>query len=138
MITMALHLEGKAVVVTGANTGIGLETTKLFLKEGARVVGVSRRIDQLEAVSSDNLIATSIDLSTTAGTDALIQTAMDAFGQIDILVNNVGIAPVREGFLQVSDEDWNTVMNTNFMSMVRVTRAALPHMIKRKQGSIIT
>jgi NAD(P)-dependent dehydrogenase (short-subunit alcohol dehydrogenase family) len=45
---------------------------------------------------------------------------------------------MRNGFLQVSDEDWNTVMNTNFMSMVRVTRAALPHMIKRKQGFIIS
>jgi NAD(P)-dependent dehydrogenase (short-subunit alcohol dehydrogenase family) len=138
MITMALHLEGKAVVVTGANAGIGLETAKLFLKEGARVVGASRRIDQLEAIPSDNLVPTSVDLSTPEGPDVLIQTAMDAFGQIDILVNNVGIAPMRNGFLQVSDEDWNTVMNTNFMSMVRVTRAALPHMIKRKQGFIIS
>ncbi|MXQ53991.1 SDR family oxidoreductase [Shimazuella alba] len=70
------------------------------LKEGARVVGVRRRIDQLEAVSSDNLIATFIDLSTPKGPDTLIQTAMATFGQIDILVNNVGIAPV-------SDEDWD-------------------------------
>jgi NAD(P)-dependent dehydrogenase (short-subunit alcohol dehydrogenase family) len=56
---------------------------------------------------------------------------------VDILVNNVGIAPAREGFLAVSDEDWTEVFQANLMSMIRTSRAALPHMIKKQNGSII-
>jgi NAD(P)-dependent dehydrogenase (short-subunit alcohol dehydrogenase family) len=83
-------------------------------------------------------LAISVDLSTRGGAERLIQFTIDKFGKLDILVNNVDIAPIRSGFLSVEDGDWDTVMNTNFMSMVRVTRAALPHMIQQKSGSIVS
>lgn len=135
---MDLQLKNKVAIVTGANAGIGFATTKLFLQEGAKVVGASRRMDALQRIHSKNLIATSIDLSKPEGGEELIQTAIDSFGKIDILINNVGIAPIRNGFFSVTDEDWHNVMETNFMSMVRVTRAALPHMLKQNNGSIVS
>ncbi|BCJ88320.1 SDR family NAD(P)-dependent oxidoreductase [Effusibacillus dendaii] len=135
---MDLGLKDKVVVVTGASLGIGLAITREFLREGAKVVGGSRRPDNLEKLGhAENLIPVSVDLSTPEGPDLIVDKAIEAFGKIDILINNVGIAPAREGFLSVSDEDWEDVLETNFMSMVRASRAALPHMIKQKSGVIL-
>lgn len=135
---MDLQLEDKVVVITGANAGIGLAAVKFFLGEGAKVVGGSRSIHTLEQLASDRLTPVSTDLSKPEGSELLLQRAIEAFGRIDILVNNVGIAPLRSGFLSVDDEGWHSVWETNFMSMVRTTRAALPYMIKQKKGSIVS
>ncbi len=135
---MNLGLENKVVVVTGASAGIGLAITRSFLEEGARVVGGSRTTDTLRELGYDKqLVPVAVDLSQPKGPDTLIQKAVDAFGKIDVLVNNVGIAPAREGFLQTGDEDWTQMFETNLMSMVRASRAALPYMIKQQNGSII-
>ncbi|MCH5584753.1 SDR family oxidoreductase [Shimazuella sp. AN120528] len=103
-----------------------------------KVVGASRSIDTLERISTDKLVAVSADLSKQVGAKSLIQTAIDEFDRIDILINNVRIAPIRNGFLSIEDEEWEVVLNTNFMSMVRVTRAALPYMIQQQKGSIVS
>jgi NAD(P)-dependent dehydrogenase (short-subunit alcohol dehydrogenase family) len=134
---MDLGLNHKVVVVTGASAGIGLAITRGFLEEGARVVGASRHPDPLHELDHKNLVPVTADLSTPADTERLIQTAIDAFGRIDVLVNNVGVAPAREGFLSVTDQDWAHVLETNLMSMVRTCRAALPYMMEQKQGVII-
>ncbi|KIL40924.1 hypothetical protein SD70_10925 [Gordoniibacillus kamchatkensis] len=135
---MELRIKDKVVVITGASAGIGLAAAKLFLQEGAKVVGGSRSVSALERLGSDRLVAVSADLSTAEGPEAVVNKAVEAFGRIDILVNNVGIAPIRSGFLSVDDEGWRTVMETNFMSMVRATRAALPSMIRQKSGVIVS
>jgi NAD(P)-dependent dehydrogenase (short-subunit alcohol dehydrogenase family) len=135
---MNLGLENKVVVVTGASAGIGLAITRSFLEEGARVVGGSRTTEALRELGYDKqLVPVAVDLSQPKGPDTLIQKTVDAFGKIDVLVNNVGIAPAREGFLQTSDEDWTQMFETNLMSMVRASRAALLYMIKQQNGSII-
>ncbi|GGG02994.1 SDR family NAD(P)-dependent oxidoreductase [Paenibacillus abyssi] len=134
---MELGLRDKVVIVTGANAGIGLATVRLFLEEGAKVVGASRSLNALNEIGSDRLVTVAGDLSTPEGNDRMIEKAIEAFGKIDVLVNNMGIVQVRNGFLSISDEDWNGLLEANFMSMVRASRAAIPYMLKQNSGVII-
>ena len=122
---MELGLEGKSVVVTGAAAGIGLATVQLFAAEGARVVAVDVDVAGLADVDAGagEIRPLQADLSTAEGATASIEAAVSAFGTIDVLVNNVGIGPTREGFLQIPDEEWQRVFDLNFFSMVRCSRA---------------
>jgi NAD(P)-dependent dehydrogenase (short-subunit alcohol dehydrogenase family) len=134
---MDLGLAGKRVVVTGAGRGIGLAVTRGFAAEGAYVVAGSRRITpELEKLAEEGLVTpVEVDLSTADGARSLITAAGD---RIDVLVNNVGIAPPRpQGFLEVTDDMWATTWNLNLMTAVRATRAALPVMLAAGGGAIV-
>jgi NAD(P)-dependent dehydrogenase (short-subunit alcohol dehydrogenase family) len=134
---MDLGLAGKRVVVTGAGRGIGLAVTRGFAAEGAFVVAGSRRITrELEKLMEDGLVTpVEVDLSTADGAQRLVAAAGD---RIDVLVNNVGIAPPRpQGFLEVTDDMWATTWNLNLMTAVRATRAALPVMLAAGGGAIV-
>lgn len=133
---MDLELDDKVVVITGAGSGIGLATAQAFLGEGARVVGGDLETGPVDALGGQAL-GVSVDLGTDAGARALVKAALDAHGRIDVLVNNVGIAPYREGFLHVDDEGWRQVLDVNFMSVVRTSRAALPSMVEQGSGVIV-
>jgi NAD(P)-dependent dehydrogenase (short-subunit alcohol dehydrogenase family) len=135
---MELGLKGKVVVVTGASAGIGLAIVKGFLEEGAFVVGGSRTTETLKQLDyGKQLLPISVDLAEEKSPQSLIEQAVSHYGRIDVLINNVGIAPGRGGFLDVSDHDWMLMFRTNLMSMVRATRAAIPYMIEQQGGSII-
>jgi len=132
-------LEGKVAVVTGAGSGIGLATTGLFLEEGARVVAADLDPSAAEGLGgSQEVIGVKADLSTPEAPGRVIERAVEEFGTVDALVNNVGIFPYRESFLAVSDEDWQQLMNVNFYSMARACRAAIPHMLRKGGGSIVS
>jgi NAD(P)-dependent dehydrogenase (short-subunit alcohol dehydrogenase family) len=133
---MELGLQGKVAIVTGANSGIGLAVVESFVGEGALVVAGDLETDAL--AGRDGVTTVVVDLATAEGAERLVVEAVAAHGRIDVLVNNVGIAPFREGFLQVSDADWARVIDVNFFSMVRVSRAAIPHMVERGGGSIVS
>src|SRR5690242_250074 len=130
---MELGLRGKRVVVTGASRGIGLAIVRGFVAEGATVVAGARRVTpELEL---DGVTAVAVDLGDPAGPAELVAAAGD---RIDVLVNNVGIAPPRpQGFLEVTDDMWATTWNLNVMSAVRATRAALPVMLAGGGGAIV-
>jgi NAD(P)-dependent dehydrogenase (short-subunit alcohol dehydrogenase family) len=137
---MDLHLKDKTVVVTGASRGIGLAAVRAFAEEGARVVAGARNpgagLEELAA--SYDVVPVAGDLATPAGVERLIATAMERFGRIDVLVNNVGaVQPRLGGFLSVTDEDWLATMNLNLMSAVRACRAALPELLTAR-GAIVT
>ncbi len=134
---MDLELAGQVVVVTGAGRGIGLAITRAFVAEGAQVVaGATRTSAELaELVDSGSVTAVELDLSTPDGPARLIDAAG---GRIDVLVNNVGVAPPRlDGFLAVTDEMWHATWNLNLMATVRATRAALPIMLEQGRGAIV-
>jgi NAD(P)-dependent dehydrogenase (short-subunit alcohol dehydrogenase family) len=130
-------LTDHVVVITGAGSGIGLASCRVVLEEGATVVAGD--LDPSAAAAlSDAVTPVSVDLSTPAGAEQLISAAVEARGSVDVLVNNVGIAPWRDSFLSTTDEDWNTVLTVNFFSMVRCARAAIPHMVGQGRGAIVS
>src|SRR2546423_2884227 len=106
---MDLHLRGKTAVVTGASKGIGLAITRALISEGARVAAGaqhgSAELDQL--AEQGQVLPIQVDLTTPDGPAALISAAIDEFGDLDVLVNNVGaVRPRVGGFLSVTDDDW--------------------------------
>jgi NAD(P)-dependent dehydrogenase (short-subunit alcohol dehydrogenase family) len=134
---MDLGLTGKVAIVTGASKGIGMAIVRGLAASGAQVVAGARtspaELDEL--VGTGQVRAIQVDLSETSGPEALIGQAGD---RIDILVNNVGRAPARTaGFLSITDEDWLSTINVNFMAAVRTTRAALPAMLAAGHGVIV-
>jgi NAD(P)-dependent dehydrogenase (short-subunit alcohol dehydrogenase family) len=132
---MEFDLAGKKAVVTGAGAGIGLAVTAALASAGATVMGGAR------TVSPELLDATphtfQVDLTEPKGPQRLIERAIEEFGGVDVLVNNVG-GGVRltPGFLDIDDDLWQQAFELNVLSTVRACRAALPTLIER-QGAII-
>jgi NAD(P)-dependent dehydrogenase (short-subunit alcohol dehydrogenase family) len=135
-------LAGRTVVVTGAGRGIGLAVVEAFLAAGSRVVAGSRkRTDALDSLVEQGaeLTVVEVDLGTREGPATLIAEAVAAHGGVDVLVNNVGaVRPRVDGFLGVTDEDWEWTLTLNLLSAVRATRAALPHLLTTGDGRIVT
>lgn len=135
-------LAGRTVVVTGAGRGIGLAVVEAFLAAGSRVVAGSReRTDALDrhVKQGAELTVVELDLATPGGPAALIAEAVALHGGVDVLVNNVGaVRPRVDGFLGVTDEDWEWTFTVNLMAAVRATRAALPHLLATGAGRIVT
>ncbi|MGX1546098.1 SDR family NAD(P)-dependent oxidoreductase [Streptomyces adustus] len=135
-------LTGRTVVVTGAGRGIGLAVVEAFLAAGSRVVAASRsRTDALDehVKQGAELTVVEVDLATPGGPAALVAEAVAVHGGVDVLVNNVGaVRPRVDGFLSVTDEDWDWTFTANLMSAVRTTRAALPHLLATGAGRIVT
>jgi NAD(P)-dependent dehydrogenase (short-subunit alcohol dehydrogenase family) len=134
-----LNLAQKVVVVTGASQGIGLAVTRAFAQEGARVVAGARASSpELEALGADGaVVPMAVDLATPEGPAALVARAVETFGGLDVLVNNLGAGSVRPGFLSVTDEQWQRTFDLNLFSAVRACRAALPALIRRGSGAIV-
>lgn len=138
---MDLHLTGKVAVVTGASRGIGLAVAQTLVAEGARVVaGARERSDEIgRLIEGDQARFVAVDLGTPDGPTRMIEEAVAAFGDLDILVNNVGAAHTRpSGFLSITDDEWTAAFTLNFLAAVRTTRAALPHLLERRAGAIVT
>jgi NAD(P)-dependent dehydrogenase (short-subunit alcohol dehydrogenase family) len=139
--SMDLHLTNKVAVVSGASKGIGLAVAQAFVTEGVRVVAGARDTsgELSRLADSSQLHPVSVDLSDTDGPARLVDEAVTTFGALDILVNNVGaVRPRLGGFLSVTDDDWLGALTINFLTAVRMTRAALPHLLDRGAGTIVT
>jgi len=134
---MDLQLKRRVVVITAAGSGIGLACAKFFLGEGAVVVAGDIATAALEALPGE-ILAVQGDLTKPDAPAALARAAIERFGTIDVLVNNIGGAAVRESFLSVDDDQWNVMFNRNMMAMIRSCRAVLPTMIEKRGGSIVT
>lgn len=137
------RLDGKIALVTGAGSGIGETTSKLFAREGATVVLVARREYTLERVKKEieeeggKAVYISADLSTPDGCEKSMAFTIAQFGRIDILVNNAGIADKHRSTLNTTDEWWEEVLAINQTGVFRLCRAALLHMEKQGQGLIV-
>jgi len=116
-----LGLAGKRCLVTGSTAGIGLETARLLVAEGARVVTSGRR----EAPGIGEIEHVAADLSQAGEPERGVREAAESLGGLDVLVNNVGVTR-QARFEDVSDDEWNAYWELNVMSYVRAIRAALP------------
>jgi NAD(P)-dependent dehydrogenase (short-subunit alcohol dehydrogenase family) len=127
---MDLGLQDKVCVVTGSTAGIGLAVASLLKDEGATVVTTGRRDD---AVGDLHVAA---DLAAPGEPERVVRAAIDRFGQVDCLVNNVGYAEIRR-FDELTEENWEQSWQINVMSAVRALQAALPGMRERGAGAIV-
>lgn len=130
-------MTGKVAIVTGAARGIGLATTKLFLADGWVVAMVDRDGPALEqaAAQLDGVLPLLCDVSIPAQVETMLPKVLNAFGRLDALVNNAGVADF--GPLGETDfEQWRTVMATNLDGVFLCSQAVLPALIKSK-GSIV-
>jgi 3-oxoacyl-[acyl-carrier protein] reductase len=140
-----LGLTDKVAVVTGSSRGLGLASARALVSEGCRVVICARGGEQLAeaaleveaAAKRPNMIATvQADVSTAAGIELVINRAVETFGGLDILVNNVGKAAGSD-LLGTSDAEWQAAFDETLFPAIRASRLAVPHMKQRGAGSII-
>jgi NAD(P)-dependent dehydrogenase (short-subunit alcohol dehydrogenase family) len=127
-----LGLRDRACLVTGSTEGIGLATARLLLEEGARVVTCGRSA----APGVGEVAHVEADLSSAGEPERAVEEASRAFGGLDVLVNNVGVARQAK-FEEVPDEEWDAYWQLNVMSYVRAIRAALPQLRTSEHASIV-
>jgi 3-hydroxy acid dehydrogenase/malonic semialdehyde reductase len=118
-------LEGKTAVVTGASSGIGAATAQALAEAGARVAVGARRVDRLP--DRDGLFALDLDVTDPASSERFVERALAELGGFDLLVNNAGLALGREPFWEGRDDDDTTMVETNVLGLMRMTRLCLPH-----------
>jgi 3-oxoacyl-[acyl-carrier protein] reductase len=142
---MDLGLNGKVAVITGGSRGLGLATAQGLAAEGCSVVIAARGAEALEraavqirkgAARGARVIPVAGDVSTPAGVDHLIETAVVECGGIDVLVNNVGLG--RGGTLEkTTDDDWREAFDHTLFPAIRCSQLAVPHMRHRGGGTIV-
>ncbi|WP_020388062.1 SDR family NAD(P)-dependent oxidoreductase [Kribbella catacumbae] len=133
---MDLQLKDKTALVTGASRGIGLAVVERLVEEGVRVVAAART--STPALKETGAFVVPVDLTEPDGPERLVAAAGQEFGELDLLVNNVGggDGDATAGFLGVDDEVWRQIFGVNFFATVKTTRAALPSLI-RQRGAIV-
>jgi meso-butanediol dehydrogenase/(S,S)-butanediol dehydrogenase/diacetyl reductase len=132
-----MRLEGKVAIVTGATSGIGAATARLFAAEGASVVIAGRRREPLDAVAKETRgVAIPGDLADPAYPDALVGGALEAFGGLDVIVANAG-AGHPGGVTDVDDDGWRRTFDVNVSASMRIVRAAAASMTGRGGGAIV-
>src|SRR5436189_2950971 len=135
---MDLGLRDRVCVVTGSTGGIGLERARLLAAEGGWVVVTARDSERVESARQTAGAALGVvaDLSESGAAEAVIGEATTSLGEVDCLVNNVGVA-YQASFDELTDEQWDEMWQLNVMSFVRAIRAVLPTMRGRGSGVIV-
>ena len=135
---MELQLNNKVAIITGASRGIGCAIAQTLSSEGMRLVIAARSEALLNEVAqscNNEVFAVALDLGEPDAPQKLIDSALQKFGQIDVLVNNAG-ATKRGDFLELTEDDWHDGFALKFFSAVRCSRAAWPH-LQASGGNII-
>ena len=140
---MDLGLQGKVAIITGGSEGIGRATAMSFGREGARLVLCARRMNELETAAREisgstgaEVVPFRADVTEPLQIQGLVKAAIEQFGQLDILINNVGSSQMY-AFNDVTDEQWQSDLEIKLFAAIRSVRAALPHLKQGGGGSII-
>lgn len=139
----SVSLRNKVVIITGASSGIGRASARIFAAQGAHTVLVARRANILAEVQSElqdefdsRVLTVAGDVTQQADINNVVRTALDEFGRIDVLVNNAGIA--RGGYLEEKDfENWKDIIDVNLNGAMNMTQAVLPLMKAQRSGHIV-
>ncbi|HEY5269669.1 MAG TPA: SDR family NAD(P)-dependent oxidoreductase [Anaerolineales bacterium] len=140
---MPQSLQNNVVLITGASSGFGAEAARLFAREGCIVVLAARRMDRLTALAEEihlaggQAFAVPLDVTEQPQIDNAVQTVLDTYGRIDILLNNAGVGSLN--WLEMLDPaaDIDMQIDVNLRGVLQVTRAVLPSMLARRAGHII-
>ena len=132
------RLEGKVAVVTGCASGVGESVAKLFTERGAKVLAVDVNADGLTTAMKgiENIVSFPQDVTASGAEDAIIDAAIESFGQVDIIINNAGRVIYSEVH-ELTDEIWNMHLDLNVTAAMRLCRKAIPELKKRPLGRIV-
>jgi len=133
------ELKNKVVVITGASSGIGALTAQMLIRHGAIPVLVARSEDKLKAISAGMQGKHGIyicDVRDSAAVGETFAEILHAYGRIDILLNNAGYGKFA-GFTDMPVDEFDDMMDVNYMGIVRCTKAVVPHMLERGSGQIV-
>jgi NADP-dependent 3-hydroxy acid dehydrogenase YdfG len=139
---MTEGIKDKIVVVTGASSGLGEATTRLLSAQGATVVLGARRADRLQALAKDiearggKAMALETDVARREQVKALVDEAVQAYGRIDVMINNAGLMP-QAPLDQLKVDEWDRTIDVNLKGVTYGIAAALPHMQRQKSGHFI-
>jgi NAD(P)-dependent dehydrogenase (short-subunit alcohol dehydrogenase family) len=133
------NTESRVWFITGCSTGFGRELAKAVLARGERVVATARKVEEVqdfEESGPELARAVRLDVTDPEEVSGAVDAALDAFGRIDVLVNNAGYGSMG-GVEEISDEEIRRQFEVNVFGVLNITRAVLPHMRERRQGHII-
>jgi NAD(P)-dependent dehydrogenase (short-subunit alcohol dehydrogenase family) len=130
-------VHGRVALITGGGSGIGAGIARVLSAAGARVAVADLNEDAAAAVAADLPgLGVHLDVTDRANTDAAVSRVEAELGQVDVLVNNAGISIVAP-FLDITDPDWDRLLNVNLRGVLIVTQRVLPSMLERRSGRII-
>jgi len=139
---MSRNIEGKVVVITGASSGVGEATARLLSSQGAMVVLGARRTERIQALADEftsagtKALAIPTDVTKVEQVKNLVDSAVQAFGRVDVILNNAGVMPLSP-MERLKVEDWDRMIDVNLKGVLYGIAAVLPHMKAQKSGHII-
>jgi NADP-dependent 3-hydroxy acid dehydrogenase YdfG len=139
---MTDNISGKVIVITGASSGMGAAAARHLAGNGAAVVLGARRTDRIEALAAEiaqaggKARAVVTDVTKREDLRKLVDTAVEAYGRVDVLINNAGIMPLSP-LERLKVDEWDQMIDVNLKGVLYGVAAALPHMIEQKSGHII-
>lgn len=139
---MIENIKGKVVVITGASSGLGEATARLLSAEGATVVLAARRVDRIKGLADElegqggKAQAVATDVTDRQQVKALVDSAVETFGRIDVMLNNAGLMPLAP-LEDLKVDEWDQMIDVNLKGVLYGIAAALPYMKEQKSGHII-
>lgn len=130
----------KIALITGASAGFGKSLARLFVKNGFKVIGTARRADKLSALKTElgeDFYPLAFDIQDIKAMEQALSSLPDAWREVDVLINNAGLALGLEPAFEARLEDWLQMIDTNVRGLVAITRKVLPEMVARNRGHII-
>lgn len=135
-------ITGKVVVITGASSGLGAAAARLLSQQGATVVLGARRLDRIQALASElsessgKALAIGTDVTQCEQVKNLVDSAVQKYGRVDVMVNNAGLMP-HSPLERLKVQDWDRMIDVHLKGLMYGIAAALPHMIRQKSGHMI-
>ena len=139
---MSNNIEGKVVVITGASSGLGEATARHLSAQGARVVLGARRVDRMKSLADDltrsgaKALAVTTDVTHRDQVEKLVDAAVQAFGRVDVMINNAGLMP-QAPLERLKVDEWDRMIDVNIKGVLYGVAAALPYMKQQRAGHFI-